>query len=114
METHIVNQAMTLIRARKFEEARELLLPAAETGEPESQALLGQIYNAGWVCRWIMNQLLNGGHARLRVEVAMVNGGWVCFMTTGKGFLGFQKAATWWKKAVENGILKPRSVWPLL
>lgn len=48
METNLVEQAMSLVRQRKFKEARELLLPAAEKGDAEPQALLGQIYNAGW------------------------------------------------------------------
>jgi len=48
VETSIVSKAMALIRQHKFGGARELLLTAAERGDAESQALLGQIYNAGW------------------------------------------------------------------
>src|SRR5438105_3186973 len=48
VETEIVSKAMALIRQHKFGEARELLLVAAEKGEAAPQALLGQMYNAGW------------------------------------------------------------------
>jgi len=48
MGNTVVGKAMALIRQHKFEEARELLLMPGENGDAESQALLGQIYNAGW------------------------------------------------------------------
>ena len=48
VETNNVSRAMAFIRQHKFGEARELLLTAADKGDAESQALLGQIYNAGW------------------------------------------------------------------
>lgn len=43
-----VSAAMALIRQQKFEEARAILVAAAEMGESEPQALLGQMYHAGW------------------------------------------------------------------
>jgi len=48
MEYQPVEQAMALIRQHQFAEARQILVAAAERGEVESQALLGQMYNAGW------------------------------------------------------------------
>jgi hypothetical protein len=48
METDTATAALTLIRQRKFEEARTLLLTSAEKGDAASQGLLGQMYNAGW------------------------------------------------------------------
>ena len=43
METNIVDLAMPLIRQHKFAEAKEILLSAADKGQPEPQALLGQM-----------------------------------------------------------------------
>jgi uncharacterized protein len=48
MNNNVVREAMTLVRQGKFDEARALLLAAAEAGEAEAQALLGQVYQAGW------------------------------------------------------------------
>jgi TPR repeat protein len=47
-DAETVDRAMALIRQHQFPQARELLLAAAEGGAAESQALLGQMYNAGW------------------------------------------------------------------
>jgi len=108
METHIVNQAMTLIRARNLKKRANCFASCGDR-RTESQALLGQIYNAGWGVPVDYEQAFKCGHARLRVEVAMVNGGWVCFMTTERGSRIPKSCDVVEKSGREWEILKPRS-----
>jgi len=107
METNIVEKAMTLIRQRKYAEAHELLLPAAEKGEAEPQALLGQTYNAGWGVPVDYQQAFKWWSRA--AEGGSTDGQW------GLGWLydeghgvprDSQKAAQWWKKAADAGNIK--------
>jgi TPR repeat protein len=107
METSIVSQAMVLVRQRKFEEARGLLLPAAERGESEPQALLGQIYNAGWgvpvdyelAFKW-WSRAAEGGSTDAQWGLGLL-------YDDGKGVTkDSKKAALLWKKAADRGNIK--------
>jgi TPR repeat protein len=107
METNIVDKAMTLIRQHKFTEAREVLLPAAEKGEAEPQALLGQIYNAGWgvpvdysqAFKW-WSRAAEGGSTDAQWGLGLL-------YDDGKGVArDSKKAAVYWKKAAELGNIK--------
>lgn len=107
METNIVIQAMSLIRQHKFLEAQQLLLPAAENGDAEPQALLGQIYNAGWgvpvdyeqAFKW-WSRASAGGSADGQWGLGLL-------YDDGKGVArNSQKAAELWKKAAEKGNIK--------
>ena len=107
METNFVSAAMTLIRQHKFAEAQAVLLPAVEKGEAESQALLGQIYNAGWgvpvdyeqAFKW-WSRAAAGGSADGQWGLGLL-------YDDGKGVArDSQKAATLWKTAAEKGNIK--------
>jgi TPR repeat protein len=107
METNVVDRAMILIRQHKFQEAQDILLPAAEKGEAESQALLGQVYNAGWgmpvdyeqAFKW-WSRAATGGSADGQWGVGLL-------YDDGKGVAqDSQKAAVLWKKASDNGNIK--------
>jgi TPR repeat protein len=107
METNIVDEAMALIRQRKFSEAREILLPVAEKGQAESQALLGQIYNAGWgvpvnyeqAFKW-WSRAADGGSTDAQWGLGLL-------YDDGKGVArDSKKAAMLWKRAAERGNIK--------
>ena len=107
LETNIVDNAMALIRQHKFEEARKLLLAAAEKGEAEPQALLGQMYNAGWgmpvnyeqAFKW-WSRAADGGSTDAQWGLGLL-------YDDGKGVArDSKKAAMLWKKAAERGNIK--------
>ncbi len=107
METNVVDKAMTLIRQHKFTEAQEILLSAAEKGEAEPQALLGQVYNAGWgvpvdyeqAFKW-WSRAAAGGSADGQWGLGLL-------YDDGKGVArDSQKAAALWKQAAEKGNIK--------
>lgn len=106
-ETNIVERAMALIRQHKFGEAKELLLEHAEKGEAESQALLGQIYNAGWgvpvdyeqAFKW-WSRAADGGSIDARWGLGLL-------YDEGHGVArDSKKAAFFWKQASARGNIK--------
>ncbi len=107
METNIVARAMALIRQHKFAEARELLLPAAEKGETEPQALLGQVYNAGWGVPVDYGQAFKWWSRAAEAGSTDAQWGLGLLYDEGKGVpRDSQKAANWWKRAAEHGNIK--------
>jgi TPR repeat protein len=107
VEPSITGQAMALIRQHKFGEARVLLLNAAEKGEAESQALLGQIYNAGWgvpvdyeqAFKWWSRATAGGSTDALW--------GLGLLYDEGKGVArDSRKAAELWRRGSEQGNIK--------
>ncbi len=107
METNIVDKAMVLVRQHKFAEARELLLPAAEKGEAESQALLGQVYNAGWGVPVDYDQAFKWWSRAAEAGSTDAQWGLGLLYDEGKGVpRDSQKAANWWKRAAEHGNIK--------
>jgi len=107
METNIIDKAMALIRQHKFTEARELLLPAAEKGGAESQALLGQVYNAGWGVPVDYDQAFKWWSRAAEAGNTDAQWGLGLLYDEGKGVpRDSQKAANWWKRAAEHGNIK--------
>lgn len=107
MKTNLVDRAMGLIRQRKFAEAREILVPAAEMGEAEPQALLGQIYNAGWGVPVDYGQAFKWWS--LAAEKGSTDAQWGLGLLYDEGDgvpRDSKKAAALWKKASENGNVK--------
>ncbi len=107
METNIVGQAMVLIRSGSYSNAIQLLMPAAERGESEPQALLGQIYNAGWGVP-VNYELAFTWWSRAAAS-GSTDGQWGLGVLYDEG-LGVakdaQKAAQLWRKASEAGNIK--------
>ncbi|MGA3144835.1 MAG: tetratricopeptide repeat protein [Verrucomicrobiota bacterium] len=107
MDTNIVENAMALIRKHEFRQARELLQPAAEKGEAEAQALLGQMYNAGWgvpvdyeqAFKW-WSRAAEGGSADGQWGLGLL-------YDDGKGVpRDSKKAAELWGQAADRGNVK--------
>lgn len=107
METNVTGEAMALIRQHKFGEAREILLIAAENGEAEPQALLGQMYNAGWgvavnydlAFKW-WSRAAEGGSADAQWGLGLLYDDGLGVARDSK------KAALLWKQAAERGNIK--------
>jgi TPR repeat protein len=98
---------MSLVRQRKFSEARELLLPAAEKGEAEPQALLGQIYNAGWGVPVDYEQAFKWWSRA--AEGGSTDGQWGLgiLYDSGKGVTrDSSKAVVLWSRAADRGNIK--------
>ena len=107
METNIVARAMALIRQHKFAEARELLLPAADKGETEPQALLGQVYNAGWGVPVDYGQAFKWWSRAAEAGSTDAQWGLGLLYDEGKGVpRDSKKAANWWKRGAEHGNIK--------
>lgn len=107
VKTDVVGQAMALVRQQKFEEARVLLLAAAEKGEAEPQALLGQMYNAGWgvpvdyeqAFQW-WSRAAEGGSTDAQWGLGLL-------YDDGKGVIrDSKKAADLWSRAARRGNIK--------
>jgi TPR repeat protein len=107
METDTATAALTLIRQRKFEEARTLLLTSAEKGDAASQGLLGQMYNAGWgipvdykeAFKWWSHAVAGGSTDALW--------GLGLLYDEGNGVArDSKKAAELWKQGSEQGNIK--------
>ena len=98
---------MALIQEGKFQQARQLLEPAAEAEDRGAQALLGQIHQAGWgvpsdyalAFKWWSRAAEAGsGDAQWGLGLLYDNG---LGVTQDSG-----KAAMWWAKAAEQGNIK--------
>lgn len=102
-----VNVAMALIRQHKFEEARKILLAAADKGEAESEALLGQIYNAGWGVQVDYEQAFKWWSRAASAGSTDALWGLGLLYDDGKGVgRDSAKAAELWRQGSERGNIK--------
>lgn len=107
VETNIVGQAMALIRQHKFDEARALLLLPAEKGDAEPQALLGQMYNAGWGVAVDHEQAFKWWSLAAAGGSTDAQWGLGLLYDDGNGVArDSKKAAQLWKQAAESGNIK--------
>lgn len=106
-ETDVAEAAMTLIRQRKFDPAKEMLLQSAEKGDAAADALLGQMYNAGWgvpidysAAFGFWSRAAAGGSTDALWGLGLL-------YDEGKGIAqDSKKAAELWKQGAERGNIK--------
>jgi len=107
MNTSVVENAMDLIRKHEFDQARELLLSAAEKGDIESKALLGQMYNAGWGVPVDYKQAFKWWSEAAQGSSTDAEWGLGTLYDGGNGVpQDSAKAAAYWKQAEEHGNIK--------
>lgn len=101
------NAALALVRQHKFGEAKQLLLKAAEKDDFAAQALLGQMYNAGWgmpadyqeAFKW-WSRAATGGSTDALWGLGLL-------YDDGKGVArDSKKAAQFWRQGAERGNIK--------
>ena len=107
MSTNVVEAAMKHIREREFNRAFELLRPASNAGDAGAQALLGQMFQAGWGVSPDFNQAFKWWSRAAEQGNTDAQWGLGLLYNDGKGVRqDDKKAADWWIKAAEKGNIK--------
>jgi hypothetical protein len=107
MNTNVAEIALVEIRQRNFQKARAILQPAAESGDSGAQALLGQMFQAGWGSPPDYKQAFDWWSRAAVAGSADAQWGLGLLYNDGNGVQqDAQKAAEWWGKAAERGNIK--------
>lgn len=107
MSTSVAETALAEIRQRNFQKAREILRPAAEAGDAQGQALLGQMLQAGWGAPPDYKQAFEWWSRAAAKGSADAQWGLGLLYNDGNGVQqSDQKAADWWRRAADKGNIK--------